>query len=60
MNALHIFIACALSAFCLACAGVWVLAGTGWALLAGAVSLFSIAGFLRRGLTSDPSPRAGQ
>ncbi|WP_336874522.1 hypothetical protein [Pseudomonas juntendi] len=53
MNALHIFIACALVAFSLACAGVWVLAGTGWALIAGAVSFFSIAGFLRRGLTSD-------
>jgi len=53
MNALYIFIACALVAFSLACAGVWVLAGTGWALLAGSVSFFCIAGFLRRGLTSD-------
>ncbi|ERK99247.1 hypothetical protein O999_12570 [Pseudomonas putida LF54] len=53
MNAFHIFIACALVAFGLACAGVWMLAGTGWALLAGSLSFFCIAGFIRRGLVSD-------
>lgn len=51
MSAFHYFIASALVAFCLACAGVWMLAGTGWALLTGAVSFFSIAAFIRRGLT---------
>lgn len=53
MNALYFFYACAVAAFCLACAGVWVLAGTGWALLAGSASFFCVAGFLRRGLISD-------
>jgi hypothetical protein len=53
MNAFHYFIICALSAFGLACTGVWVLFGTGWSLLAGAASLFSIAAFIRRGLSSD-------
>ena len=53
MNAFHYFIISALIAFGLACAGVWVLFGTGWSLLAGAASLFSIAAFIRRGLSSD-------
>ena len=53
MNAFHIFIACAVVAFCLASSGVWILAGTGWALLAGSLSFFCIAGFIRRGLVSD-------
>ncbi len=53
MSAFHYFIITALAAFCMACAGVWMLAGTGWALLAGALSLFSIAAFIRRGLSSD-------
>lgn len=51
MSAFHYFITCGLFAFSLACAGVWMLAGTGWALLAGAVSSFCIAAFIRRGLT---------
>ncbi|MEE1866927.1 hypothetical protein [Pseudomonas auratipiscis] len=53
MNAFHYFIICALVAFGLACAGVWMLAGTGWALLAGSISMFSIAAFIRRGLSSE-------
>lgn len=53
MKAFHFFIACTLAAFCLACAGIWMLAGTGWALLAGSLSLFCIAGFIRKGLVSD-------
>ena len=53
MNAFHYFILVSLAAFCMACAGVWMLAGTGWALLAGALSLFCIAAFIRRGLSSD-------
>jgi len=31
--------------------GVYVLLGTGWALLASGVALLMFAGFLRRGLT---------
>ncbi|MCO7634120.1 hypothetical protein NJF54_20060 [Pseudomonas guariconensis] len=53
MNALHYFIITSLAAFCLACAGVWMLAGTAWALLAGSLSLFCIAAFIRKGLISD-------
>lgn len=53
MNAFHYFIICAVCGFGLACTGVWMLAGTGWSLIAGSVSLFSIAAFIRRGLSSD-------
>ncbi|MCK2124319.1 hypothetical protein [Pseudomonas sp. PNPG3] len=53
MNAFHYFIICALSAFALGCVGVWMLAGTGWALVAGSVSMFSIAAFIQRGLSSE-------
>lgn len=38
--------------FALAVAGVYILLSLGWALLAGAVSCFAIAAFIRRGLTS--------
>lgn len=51
MSALICFILVALIGFGLLCAGVWLLAGTGYALLAGAVSMFCIAGFIRRGMT---------
>nr|WP_314872161.1 hypothetical protein [uncultured Pseudomonas sp.] len=53
MNPLHLFIFCALCGFFLAVGGVYVLLGTGWALLAGAVALLSIAGFVRKGLIGD-------
>jgi hypothetical protein len=53
MNPLHVFILTALCGFGLAVAGVFILAGLGWALLAGAGSLFLIAGFVRKGLTGD-------
>lgn len=47
------FILFALLGLGLLTASVFVLFGTGWALLAGAVSCFSIAGFLRKGLISE-------
>jgi len=53
MNPLLIFILTALAGLALATAGVHVLFGLGWALLAGAASLLLIAGFLRKGLTGD-------
>lgn len=53
MNALHFFIITALTGFCMACAGVWMLAGPAWALLAGALSMFCVAVFIRRGLVSE-------
>ena len=53
MNPLHIFILTALSGFGLAVAGVYMLLGVGWSLLAGAGALFLIAGFVRKGLTGD-------
>jgi len=51
MNAILCFALAVLAGFGLLCAGVWMLAGTGWSLLAGAGSLFCIAGFIRRGIT---------
>jgi len=47
------FIGSALLGFGLLISGVYVLSGTGWALLAGAASFFAIAGFIRQGLTSE-------
>lgn len=38
--------------FGLAVAGIYILHGLGWALLAGAASCFLAAAFIRRGLTS--------
>lgn len=52
MNAFIVFLLVSLSGFALLCAGVWMLAGTGWALIAGAISMFGIAGFIRRGITN--------
>lgn len=52
MNAFVVFLLVSLAGFALLCAGVWMLAGTGWALIAGALSLFCIAGFIRRGITN--------
>lgn len=52
MNAFLAFLLVSLAGFALLCAGVWMLAGTGWSLIAGALSLFCIAGFIRRGITN--------
>lgn len=50
MSAFTAFLLVSLAGFALLCAGVWMLAGTGWSLVAGAGSMFAIAGFIRRGL----------
>lgn len=52
MNAFYAFLLVSLAGFELLCAGVWLLAGLGWSLVAGAGSLFCIAGFIRRGMTN--------
>ncbi|MFK4075203.1 hypothetical protein ACI2KX_15965 [Ectopseudomonas khazarica] len=52
MNAFYAFLLVSLAGFALLCAGVWLLAGLGWSLVAGASSLFCIAGFIRRGMTN--------
>ena len=53
MNPLHVFILSALCGLALGVAGVFILAGLGWSLLAGAGALFLIAGFVRKGLTGE-------
>lgn len=53
MNPLNIFIASALIGLGLSVAGVYVLLGLGWALLASGSSLLLISGFVRKGLASD-------
>jgi len=53
MNAFIVFLLVSIAGFGLLCAGVWLLAGTGWALIAGAASMFSIAWFIRRGLSDE-------
>jgi len=51
MNAATIFyLVTALLGFGLLVAGVFILAGTGWALITAAMSMFCIAAFIRRGL----------
>ncbi|WP_447590145.1 hypothetical protein [Aquipseudomonas campi] len=52
MNAFYAFLLVSLAGFALLCAGVWLLAGLGWSLVAGGASLFCIAGFIRRGMTN--------
>ena len=53
MNAATILcLVTALLGFCLLAAGVFVLAGIGWALITSAASMFCIAAFVRRGLVS--------
>lgn len=47
-----LFLATGSLGFLLLCAGAYVLLGAGWCLLAGAFSLFCVAGFVRKGLTS--------
>jgi len=53
MNPLHFFIMIALCGFAVVVAGVYVLLGLGWALLAGGASLLLIAGFVRKGLNVE-------
>ncbi|PMW10187.1 MULTISPECIES: hypothetical protein, partial [unclassified Pseudomonas] len=50
---LILFIVAAAAALCLFVAGVFVLAGVGWSLIAGACSFLATAGFIRKGLTSE-------
>lgn len=50
MTALIAFLAASLIGLGLFCAGVFVLAGAGWALLAGSASLLFVAAFIRRGM----------
>jgi hypothetical protein len=50
---LILFIAVASAALCLFVAGVFVLAGLGWSLIAGGASFLAAAGFIRKGLTSE-------
>lgn len=52
-SGLLIFLMCSLLGLGLLVAGVFVLLGTGWALLSGGAALLVIAGFIRKGLTSD-------
>lgn len=49
-TALIVFIVTALSGFFMAIAGVFVIWGTGPALLAGSISSFITAGFIRKGM----------
>lgn len=51
MNPLLVYILAALCGFALAVAGIYVLFGLGWSLMAGAGSFLLIAGFVRKGLT---------
>jgi hypothetical protein len=53
MNPLIIFVLLAVCGFASAVAGVYVLKGPGWALIAGGAALLLMAGFMRKGLISD-------
>lgn len=53
MNPLYLFILVALCGFGSAVAGVYLLQGAGWALVACGASLLLIAGFIRKGLIGD-------
>lgn len=48
--ALYLFVAAALAGLCAITAGVLVLAGLGWALVAGGTCLLVCAAFIRAGL----------
>lgn len=50
---LIVFLLISLAGLVLCCAGVYVLLGNGWALVAGGVSCFAISGFIRKGLTGE-------
>lgn len=51
-SGLIIFLVVAIAGFGLFTAGIYMLAGSGWSLIAGAASMFAVAGFLRKGLIS--------
>ncbi|NGR09387.1 hypothetical protein G5B41_17745 [bacterium SGD-2] len=48
--ALYLFVTAALAGLCLIAIGVFVLAGLGWALVAGGACLLVCAAFIRAGL----------
>lgn len=48
-----LYLTAALCGFGLVTSGVYNLAGTGWALITGAVCCFVAAAFIRRGLSSE-------
>lgn len=50
---LLIFVLSALAGLLLAVAGVFVLSGPGWAMIASAIALLLIAAFVRKGLISE-------
>ncbi|SOQ06541.1 hypothetical protein [Pseudomonas syringae group genomosp. 3] len=50
---LLIFLVTATVGLCLFVGGVFVLAGAGWALIAGSGSCICAAGFIRKGLISE-------
>ncbi|TDV44407.1 hypothetical protein EC919_11479 [Pseudomonas graminis] len=47
---LTLFIVVAVAALCLLVAGVFLLAGLGWSLIAGGAACLVAAGFIRKGL----------
>ncbi|MGH8418031.1 MAG: hypothetical protein ACRER8_12230 [Pseudomonas sp.] len=47
------FILTALGGFGLLVGGVFMLFGSGWALIAAAVSMFMISGFIKKGLAGE-------
>ncbi|MFJ3121050.1 hypothetical protein ACIPI6_31490 [Pseudomonas protegens] len=49
-TATFLYLGIALLGFGLMVAGVFILAGIGWALISAALSMFCIAAFIRRGL----------
>lgn len=53
MNPVLIYMLLAASGLGSAVAGVYLLTGGGWALVAGGAALLLMAGFVRKGLTSD-------
>lgn len=50
--ALFIFLTSALLGFVLLVGGVYLLAGIAWALITGSLSMFCIAGFIKRGMSN--------
>ena len=52
-SGLLIFVIAAMLGLCLFIAGIYVLAGFGWCLLASSGAFMAIAGFVRKGLVSE-------
>jgi uncharacterized membrane protein YqiK len=50
---LIVFILTAVVGLCLLVGGVFILAGAGWACISAAGALLVVAGFIRKGLTSE-------